>query len=338
MNGHPTRLRICALTAVFASFSLSGQTLAGAGATFPYPLYQKWFAAFAEKSTNLSFTYRQVGSGAGIELLRSKEIDFAATDAPLSDDELHSMPSKVLHLPTVIGGVVPIYHIDGVLQDLRFTPQILAGIYEGKIKRWDDPQIKSANHGLRLPAREIKVVHRSDGSGTTYVWTSYLASVSEDWRNSIGAGKIVKWPVGEGAAQNNGVAEAVRSMPDSIGYVEFIYALEAHLSYGAVRNASGRFVQANLNSLTAASASANSTPEDFRLSIINAPGREAYPIAAYTFFLVPEKFQSEEKAKAMTGFLRWALTSGQKQSAGLGYAALPDSVAKRALDALGAIE
>ena len=318
--------------------ALAQMLINGAGATFPYPLYQKWFAAFSEKSPSVTIAYRPVGSGAGIELLRKREIDFAATDAPLSDDELRLMPAKVLHIPTVVGGVVPIYHIDGVVRDLRFTPQVLAGIYLGKIKRWDDAQIRAANRGVRLPGRDIRVVHRSDGSGTTYVWTSYLAKISEEWRTSIGSGTSAKWPVGVSAERNDGVAEAVRNTPDSIGYVEFIYALQAHLNYGAVRNASGRFVQADLNSLPAAASFTGPAAKDFRLSITDAQARDAYPIAAYTYFLVPEKFASTDKAKAMALFLRWALTSGQKQSAALGYASLPEEVAKRALDAVGAIE
>jgi len=339
MNSKRIGLHISAVMVVLAGSSLAGETLAGAGATFPYPLYQKWIAAFAEKLPDLAITYRPVGSGAGIDLLKNGAVDFAASDAPLSDDALRGMPVKLLHIPAVVGGVVPIYHIDGIVRDLRFTPQVVAGIYLGKIKRWDDPLIRAANRGIRLPAREIAVVHRSDGSGTTYVWTSYLSKVSDEWRTAIGSGTDVKWPTGAGAAQNEGVADAVRNTPDSIGYVEYIYALEAHLSYGSVRNASGRYVQADLASLPAAAASFADPPSgDFRLSISNAQGPAAYPIAAYTYFLVPKKFATRDKAKAMLQFLRWALTSGQKQSAALGYAALPDEIAKRALDALEAIE
>jgi phosphate transport system substrate-binding protein len=343
MNWKYPTLRLCAGVLLLAGPSLAADALAGAGATFPYPLYQKWIAAFLERSPGLTISYRPVGSGAGMEMLRSNEVDFAASDAPLSDEELSALSRKVLHIPAVVGGVVPIYHLEGSVRDLRFTPEILAGIYLGKIKRWNDPQIQAANPGIRFPARDIAVVHRSDGSGTTYVWTDYLAKVSQEWRTSIGSSTKVPWPVGTGANGNEGVAEAVRNTPDSIGYVEFIYALQAHLSYGSVRNASGRFVQADLVSLPAAAASF-STPlksvdrKDLRFSITNARGAPAYPIAAFTYFLVPEKFASPEKARAMIQFLRWALTSGQKQCAALGYAALPEEIAKRALEATEGIE
>jgi phosphate transport system substrate-binding protein len=343
MNWKQPTLRLCAGVFLLAGPSLAADALAGAGATFPYPLYQKWIAAFLERSPGLTISYRPVGSGAGIELLKNNQVDFAASDAPLSDEELSSLSRKVLHIPAVVGGVVPIYHLEGSIRDLRFTPQILAGIYLGKIKRWNDPQIQAANRGVRFPARDIAVVHRSDASGTTYVWTDYLAKVSEEWRSSVGSSTDVRWPTGAGATGNEGVAEAVRNTPDSIGYVEFIYALQAHLSYGSVRNASGRFVQADLSSLPAAAESFSASfksadRKDFRVSITNARAAQAYPVAAFTYFLVPEKLASPEKARAMIQFLRWALTSGQKQCAALGYAALPEEIAKRALEATEGIE
>ncbi len=334
-----------ALTSLLIAASLchAADTLEGAGATFPAPLYQKWIAAFLQGSQGLapgwSIRYRAVGSGEGIELLKNGEADFAGTDVPLSDEELSALPRRVVHIPTVVGGVVPIYHIEGLVRDLRFTPQVLAGIYLGKIKRWDDPQIKAANRGVALPARAIAVVHRSDRSGTTFVWTDYLSKTSPEWRSTEGSGTSIAWPAGRGAEGNEGVADAVRSTPDSIGYVEYIYALQAHLSYGPVRNSSGRYVEADLNSLPAAAMAANfATPADLRVSITNAAPPRAYPIAAFTYLLVPEKSASPEKAKAMSKFLRWALTSGQKQSAALGYAALPDEIAKRALDAAAGIQ
>ncbi len=326
-----------------ATVCRAADTLEGAGATFPAPLYQKWIASFLERSPGLgigsSIHYRAVGSGEGIEMLKRGEADFAGTDAPLSDDELSALPRKVAHIPTVVGGVVPVYHLEGLARDLRFTPEALAGIYLGKIKRWDDPQIKASNRGVALPGRAIVVVHRSDRSGTTFVWTDYLAKTSPEWRSAVGSGSSVVWPAGRGAEGNEGVANAVRSTPDSIGYVEFIYALEAHLSYGSVRNAFGRFVQADLNSLPAAALSANfKSPGDMRVSITNAAPPRAYPIAAFTYFLVPRQSATPEKAKAMGLFVRWALTSGQKQSAALGYAALPDEIAKRALEAAAGIQ
>jgi phosphate transport system substrate-binding protein len=307
-------------------------TLTGAGATFPYPLYQKWIAAFTEKFPSAVISYNASGSGAGIDALRKGEVDFAASDAPLSDAQLAAFPRKVRHIPTTVGGVVPIYHLEGRIRDLRFTPEILAGIYLGRITRWDDPLIKLANRGAGLPARRIVVVHRVDGSGTTYVWTDYLAKISAEWRSSIGVSTGVPWPVGMGASGNEGVANLVAKTADSIGYVEFIYALQSHLSYGAVRNASGRFVPADLSSLpAAASAFQPPRPDDLRGSITNAPGAQSYPIAAFTYFIVPENFADAEKTKNMSAFLHWILTSGQKQSPSLGYAALPDAVAGQAI-------
>ncbi len=314
-------------------------TLTGAGATFPYPLYQKWIAAFSQKFPGATITYTAVGSGLGIEALRKGEVDFAASDAPLSDRQIAELGKSVRHIPTVVGGVVPIYHLDGPARDLRFTAEILAGIYLGKIKRWDDARLRAVNHGVPLPADEIVAVHRSDGSGTTYIWTDYLSKVSADWRSSFGAAQEVRWPGGVAAAGNEGVAEMVRKTPGSVGYVEFIYALEAHLSCGAVRNAAGHFVQADLNSLPAAAAEFKAPqPGDMRASITNAGGPRAYPIASFTYFVVPEHFADASKAKLMEAFLRWSLTSGQKQSAALGYAALPDEVAKQALQAAGGFE
>ncbi len=326
-----------ALALLLAGLCLRAQdSLTGGGATFPAPLYQKWISTFGEKFPAAKITYRAIGSGAGIEALRKGEIDFAASDAPVSDEDLAQFPQGIRHVPTVVGGVVPIYHLEGPVRDLRFTPEILAGIYLGKIKRWDDALLKAANRGAALPAHEIHVVHRADGSGTTYIWTDYLSKVSAEWRSSIHAAKEVRWPVGAGANGNEGVAELVAKTPDAIGYVEFIYAVESHLSYGAVRNAAGRFVQADLSSLTAAAAAFQpAQPGDLRGSITNAAGARAYPIASFTYFLIPEKFNDPAKAEGMRDFLRWTLTFGQKESASLGYAALPDTVAKQALASVG---
>jgi phosphate transport system substrate-binding protein len=311
----------------------AASTLIGAGATFPYPLYQKWIAGFGARLPDVMIDYHPIGSGAGIELLRRGEVDFAASDAPLSDQQIAAFPQKVRQIPTVVGGVVPIYHLDGEVRDLRFTAEMLAGIYLGRIKRWNDPRLKAAGGGIALPGRDIVVVHRSDSSGTTYVWTDYLSKVSPEWRSSAGAATEIAWPSGVGAAGNEGVAERVGKTPDSIGYVEFIYALHQHLSYGAVRNASGRFVYADLDSLPAAAQGLQpSPPGELRRSITNAPGRRAYPIAAFTYFIVPEAFADGAKATLMAKFLQWTLTVGQKQCAALGYAALPEQVAKQALE------
>jgi len=331
-----SRYAVCLLLAAWCV--RAEDSLTAAGATFPAPLYQKWIQTFGEKFPAVKISYRAVGSSAGIEALRRGEIDFAASDAPVSDERMAEFPQKIRHVPTVIGGVVPIYHLEGQVHDLRFTPEALAGIYLGKIKRWDDPLLKSANRGVALPAQEIVVVHRADGSGTTYIWTEFLAKVSAEWRSSAKAATEIRWPVGMGANGNDGVAELVAKTPGAIGYVEFIYALQAHLSYGAVRNAAGRFVQADLSSLTAAAAAFKpAMVEDLRGSITNAAGARAYPIAAFTYFLVPEKFADPVKAQSMTDFLRWALTFGQKESASLGYAALPEAVAKQALESVGGL-
>lgn len=331
-----SRYSICLVLAALCM--RADDSLTAAGATFPAPLYQKWINTFGEKFPLVKISYRAVGSSAGIDALRRGEIDFAASDAPVSDEQLAEFPKKIRHVPTVIGGVVPIYHLEGQVRDLRFTPETLADIYLGKIKRWDDPLLKAANRGAALPAQEIVVVHRADGSGTTYIWTEYLGKVSAEWRTSVPAAKEVSWPLGVGANGNEGVAERVAKTPGAIGYVEFIYALQAHLSYGAVRNAAGRFVQADLSSLTAAAATFKpAMPGDFRSSITNAAGAQAYPIAAFTYFLIPEKFADTAKAQIMMDFLRWALTFGQKESASLGYAALPEAVAKQALESVGGL-
>jgi phosphate ABC transporter phosphate-binding protein len=311
------------------------ERLTAAGATFPWPLYQKWFDAFAGNSPGTAINYSPVGSGAGIEGLRRGEVDFAASDMPLSDDQLATLPVRVRHIPTAVGGVVPIYHVDGVSRDLRFTPEILAGIWLGRIRRWDDPLLRETNRGVALPGRDIAVVHRSDGSGTTFIFTSYLADVSDAWKSGPGRGAIVTWPAGVGASGNEGVAELVQKTPDSIGYVEFIFALQHQLSYGAVRNRAGRFVQADLTTLTNAAVGASFPGADLRVSIVNAPGAHSYAIAAFTYLLVPEKLAVAGKQEALSAFLRWMLTTGQKQCASLGYVALPPRIAERALELIG---
>jgi phosphate ABC transporter phosphate-binding protein len=312
-----------------------GERLTAAGATFPWPLYQKWFDAFARNSPGSRIVYSPAGSGAGIEELRRGEVDFAASDIPLSDDQLATLPVRVRHTPTAVGGVVPIYHVDGVSRDLRFTPEILAGIWLGRIHRWDDPLLREANRGVALPGRDIAVVHRSDSSGTTFIFTSYLSGVSDAWKSGPGQGATIAWPAGTGASGNESVAELVQKTPDSIGYVEFIYALRQQLSYGAVRNRAGHFVQADLTTLTNAAAGASFSGADLRVSIVNAPGAQSYPIAAFTYLLVPEKMADAGKQQTMAAFLRWMLSTGQKQCASLGYVALPPKIAERALALIG---
>jgi phosphate transport system substrate-binding protein len=306
-------------------------TLTGAGATFPYPLYAKWFAAFEKRFPGAAIEYRAVGSGSGIEALAKGDVDFAGSDIPFTDEQLAALHGKVRMIPTVMGAVVPIYHLTGVLEDIHFTAEALAGIYLGRITRWNDPVLKAANRGVALPARNIVVVHRSDRSGTTFIWTNYLSKTSSDWKATVGSGDTVRWPIGSSSEGNEGVAGAVSNTPDSIGYVEFIYALQNRLSYGSVRNSAGRFVQADLTSVPAAAADfIASIRDDFRVSIINAPGRNSYPIAAFTYLLVPQEFRDPVKEKLMNNFLAWMLTSGQNQCAALGYAALPREIAEKA--------
>jgi phosphate transport system substrate-binding protein len=305
--------------------------LVGAGATFPEPLYMKWFADFSERHPEFRIRYEGVGSAEGIQRLAERKVDFSGSDMPLDDEQLAKLGRPVLQLPSAIGAVVPIYHIEGITTELRFTPTALAGIFLGRIKQWNDAAIQSANRGVRLPNREIRVVHRSDGSGTTFVWTDYLSKVSAEWKTAKGAGTSVAWPVGQGATGNEGVARQVSATPDSIGYVEFIFALRNHLSYGSVRNTAGRFVTADLDSIAAAATNAApGMPANFRLSITNAPGRESYPIASFTYLLLADP----GKNGWMLDLVEWMLTSGQRQSAGLGYGTLPPEVVERAQRAI----
>lgn len=309
-------------------------TLHGAGSTFSAPLYQKWFQSFQELRPNDRITYDGVGSEEGIRLLAEGKVDFAASDMPLSDQRMSRLGAKFQHFASVLGGVVPIYNLAGVARPLRFTPETLAEIYLGKIKRWNDPNIRASNHGVNLPESNIVVVHRSDGSGTTFVWSDFLSKVSTEWKNSVGTGSELKWPVGAGAEHNDGVALMVHDTPNAIGYVEMVFALQHQLSFGAVRNASGEFVRADLSSVTAAAASGTSNmTTDFRVSITNAPGAGSYPIASFTWLLVPRGADHERRA-ALAELLQWVLTDGQKECSELGYAPLPREVVNRELEAL----
>jgi phosphate transport system substrate-binding protein len=315
------------------------QTLRGAGATFPYPMYQKWFAAFHQRRPQIDFEYQPVGSSEGIQQLLEKKVDFAASDRPLSDAEMERLPFGVMHLPTLAGAVVPIYNLGNIVEDLRFPPAALAGIYMGKITRWNDKRIWAANRRVALPDTAITVVHRAEGSGTTYVLTDYLSKVSPEWKAGVGAGSSVQWPLGQAAESNEGVAERVRRTPNSIGYVELIYALQNHLSYGTVQNSAGRFVQANLESVAAAASSAlavetRPAASDFRLSITDPPGREAYPIPSFTYLLVPLRGEDAARRAALIDFLDWMLSFGQRQAAALGYVPLPEPILRREREAV----
>jgi phosphate transport system substrate-binding protein len=320
-----------------ASAAHAQANLSAAGATFPAPLYQKWFESFAEGHAGAHVAYSAVGSEEGIRLLTDSKVDFAASDVPLSDEAASALKGGVLHFATVLGAVVPIYNLKGLDRPLDFTPEILAGIYLGKIRKWNDAAIRAANHGAPLPDSDIVVVHRSDGSGTTFVWTDYLSKVSADWKAGVGAGSTVHWAVGEGAERNEGVAQKVQTTPNSMGYVELVYALRNQLSYGAVRNKAGRFVQADLESVTEAGNEAAGMAGDFRVSITNAAGRDAYPIASFTWWLMPKDAGGEKRA-AEAELLQWMLTSGQKDCSALGYAPLPRGVASRELQAVNALK
>jgi phosphate transport system substrate-binding protein len=310
--------------------------LHGAGATFPAPLYQKWFQSIQEQQPNQRIGYDGIGSEEGIRQLAAGKVDFAASDMPLSDERMSQLGMKLEHFASVLGAVVPIYNVAGVVRPLNFTPEALAEIYLGKITRWSDAKIRGANRGVTLPDAEIVVVHRSEGSGTTFVWSDFLSKVSPAWNSGVGKGSELKWPLGMGEDRNEGVASTVEQTPNSIGYVEMVFALQHQLSFAAVRNASGEWVRADLASVTAAAATAAAAmTTDFRVSITNAPGTGAYPIASFTWLLVPAKAEPGRKA-ALREMLEWILTSGQKECSELGYAPLPHEVASRELARLHA--
>lgn len=298
-----------------------------AGATFPYPIYGKWFDEFTKVDPDAQINYQSIGSGGGIRQFTEGTVDFGASDMPMTDEQISKSKYKPLHFPSVLGGLVPTYNIPGVAQELKFTPAALVGIYLKKITKWNDPELVKANPGVKLPSTDIFVVHRSDGSGTTFVWTDYLSKVSPEWKSKVGANTSVKWPVGIGGKGNEGVAGIVKQTPNSIGYVELIYALQSKMSYGFVQNSAGVFLKADLASVTAAAAgAAKNMPADFRVSITNAPGKDAYPIASFTWLLIPSKIEDAAKKKAIVTFLNWMLADGQKYAGSLGYAPLPKEV------------
>ncbi len=306
----------------------------GAGATFPYPIYSKWFSEYHKLHPDIQINYQSIGSGAGIRQITEGTVDFGASDGPMADGQLREFEQKrgsgVLHFPTVLGAVVVTYNIPGVSESLNLTPEAIAGIYLGHITRWNDPALVSVNPSVKLPNSDIVVIHRSDGSGTTYCWTDYLSKVSEEWKSNVGNGTSVDWPVGLGGKGNEGVSGQVKQTPGSIGYVELIYAVQNHLPYARVRNAAGQFMKPDLASTTAAAAgAASSMPDDFRVSITNAPGKDAYPICTFTWLLIPERIQEGAKRRAMTDFLHWMLTSGQNMTEPLTYARLPAQVVAR---------
>jgi phosphate transport system substrate-binding protein len=315
----------------------------GAGASFPYPMYSKWFDEYHKKNGNIQINYQSIGSGGGIKQVTEGTVDFGASDGPMNDDQLKAFQDKhgfgILHFPTVLGADVPAYNIPGVSAELTFTPDAIAGIFLGKITKWNDPAIAGANAGVKLPANDIVVVHRSDGSGTSYIWTDYLSKVSDDWKNKVGKGTSVNWPVGLGGKGNEGVTGLIKQTPNSFGYVELIYAIQNSMPYGKVKNSSGTIVKADLASVTAAAAgAAKDMPADFRVSITNAPGKNAYPISSFTWLLIPSKFSDASKRDAIKGFVSWMLTDGQNDTEALSYAKLPKEVVAMEKQALAKVQ
>lgn len=303
--------------------------LNGAGATFPNPIYQKWFSEYHNAHPDVKINYQSIGSGGGITQLQSGTVDFGASDGPMTDEQLAKTPFKVFHIPTVLGAVVPVYNIPGVSGELKFTPDVLADIFLGKIKKWNDPRLAKANPGVKFPDAEVIVVHRTEGSGTTYIFTDYLSKVSTDWANGPKKGASISWPVGLGGKGNEGVSGTVKQTEGSIGYVELIYALSNNMPFGSVQNAAGQFVKASLASTTAAAASMKEMPDDFRVSITNAPGKDAYPICSFTWLLVPVEWSDAGKQKTFVDFLNWMVEKGQTFTTDLSYAPLPKSVAAK---------
>jgi len=312
--------------------------LTGAGATFPYPIYSKWFSDYGQ-SIGTRINYQSIGSGAGIQQLKARTVDFGASDAPLSDEEIKSMPRPVIHIPTVAGAVVLTYNIPGIDKGLKLTPEIISGIFLGKIKSWDDSSIVKVNPGVKLPKQAIFIAHRSDGSGTSFIFTNYLAAVSSEWKMDVGAGKSVKWPVGIGGKGNEGVAGIVKQTPGTIGYVELAYAVQNKLPYAFVQNKSGQFIEPSIESTTAAANGAAATMKnDIRTLIVNSAEKDAYPIAGFTYILLYKDQTNTEKAKATAEFLRWAIHDGQKEAKPLLYAPLPQSVVSINDEALKSIQ
>ncbi len=319
-------------TASSTATSSGGVDLTGAGATFPYPIYSKWFSDYAAQS-GVKINYQSIGSGGGIRQLSEETVDFGASDSPMSDEEMgKAKGGPILHIPTVLGADVVTYNLPGVTAPLKLTPEAIAGIFMGTIKKWNDNGIASLNSGVKLPSSDILVVHRSDGSGTTYIFTDYLSTAVPAWKTAVGKGKEVKWPVGIGAKGNEAVSGQVKQTPGAVGYVELAYAKQNNLPIAAVRNQSGQYVAASVAAVTAAAAgAAKALPDntDYRLSIVNAPGAESYPISSFTWLLVYQHQKDAAKGKKVVDFLNWALTEGEKSAPSLDYAPLPSDMAAK---------
>jgi phosphate transport system substrate-binding protein len=317
----------------FALSTAQAQKLTGAGATFPYPIYSKWFSEYSGAHQGVEVNYQSIGSGGGIRQVTSGLVDFGASDMPMTDEMLASSKVKLIHIPTVLGAVVPVYNVPGVT-DLRFSSDVLADIYLGKISNWNDGRIAKDNPNVKLPDQKIIVVHRSDGSGTSFIWTDYLSKVSKEWADGPGKGTSPSWPVGVGGKGNEGVAGLVRQLPGGIGYVELIYALQNHITFGAVKNAAGNWVKASIPGVTEAAASIKQMPADYRVSITNAPGATAYPISSFTYLLIPLDGSNEANRKVLKDMLSWIVKSGEGEVEALSYAPLPQALADKELQTI----
>jgi phosphate transport system substrate-binding protein len=325
--------------ALMAGVTAQKVQINGAGATFPNPIYSKWFSEYNKLHPDVEVNYQSLGSGAGIRQLTNQTVFFGATDGPMTNEQLLAAPGKILHFPTVLGAVVPVYNLAGVSTELKFTGPVLADIFLGKITKWNDAAIVKLNPDAKLPGTDITVAHRSDGSGTTYIFVDYLSKVSPEWKSKVGVSTAVNWPTGIGGKGNEGVSGLVTQTPGAIGYVELIYALQNKISYGQVQNSAGEFLKASEASVTAAAASAAAKmPPDFRVSITNAEGQGAYPISSFTWILLYENPKDKAQSKVMVEFMKWALSDGQKFASQLGYAPLPDSVVKLELAALAKVK
>ena len=323
------------LGCLLLAIEVVGQTtLNGAGATFPNPMYSKWFSEYHKIHSEVQVNYQPIGSGGGIRQVTAGTVDFGASDMPMTDKQLQESKAKILNIPTVLGAVVPAYNIPGVGGEVKFTPEALAGIFFGKISKWNDKAITGSNPGMNFPDKDIIVVHRSDGSGTSFIWTDYLSKISPEWKSQVGSDTSVKWPIGMGGKGNEGVAGLIRQLSGSIGYVELIYAVQNNIPYGSVRNAAGSFIKASLDSVTAAAASALKMPADFRVSITNAPVKDAYPISSFTWLLIPAQSKDAAKGKILADFLNWMIGDGQKMTSALAYAPLPENVVAKVKEAI----
>ena len=333
-TGFTKRLVLATVAGVVLASCVEAAEVTGAGASFPAPIYARWADAY-QKATGNRVNYQSIGSGGGIRQVSNQTVFFGATDGPMTEEQLKAAPGALLHFPTVLGADVPVYNLPGLSAELKFTGPLLADIFLGKVKKWNDPAIAKVNAGVTLPDTDITVVHRSDGSGTTYIWVDYLSKVSPEWKEKVGVATSVNWPAGVGGKGNEGVAGLVSQTPGSIGYVELIYALQNKILFGAVQNASGEFVKATTESVTAsAAAAAASMPADFRVSITDAAGAGAYPVSSFTWLLLYEDPKDKAQSKAMVDFMKWALTDGQQFASQLGYAPLPQDVVKQELVAL----